>query len=55
MKLDCHVPASSGLNEEQLAIQQMATDFATNELKPYMSKWDQEARNAYFTLPGQYN
>ena len=34
--------ATFGLNEDQVAIQQLATDFAKNELQPYMSKWDQE-------------
>lgn len=33
---------SSGLNEEQVAIQKMAQDFARNEMQPHMSKWDQE-------------
>ena len=37
-----HVLATFGLNEDQVAIQQLATDFAKNELQPYMSKWDQE-------------
>ena len=34
--------ATFGLNEDQVAIQQLASDFAKNEMQPYMSKWDQE-------------
>ena len=34
--------ASLGLKDEQKHIQQMATDFARNELFPNMAKWDQE-------------
>ena len=34
--------ASAGLNEEQQQIQQMAKDFASKELFPNMSKWDQQ-------------
>ena len=36
------IVATFGLNEDQVAIQQLARDFAKNELQPYMSKWDQE-------------
>jgi len=36
------VDPTFGLNEDQVAIQQLASDFAKNELQPYMSKWDQE-------------
>jgi len=31
-----------GLNDEQLQIQQLATDFASKEMLPNMAKWDQE-------------
>ena len=34
--------ASSGLTEDQVAIQQLASDFAKNEMLPHMAKWDQE-------------
>ena len=34
--------ATSGLNEDQLAIQELATNFAKNEMHPHMAKWDQE-------------
>ena len=34
--------ATSGLNEEQAAIQQMASDFAKNEMLPNMAEWDQK-------------
>ena len=34
--------ASAGLNEEQQQIQQMAKDFASREMYPNMSKWDQQ-------------
>lgn len=33
---------SAGLNEDQTQIQKMATDFAMNEMRPFMAKWDQE-------------
>ena len=36
------VDSSAGLNEEQQQIQQMAKEFATKELLPNMSKWDQQ-------------
>jgi len=36
------VNSSSGLNEEQIAIQSMASDFAKKEMQPFMAKWDQE-------------
>jgi len=36
------VDPCSGLNEEQLQIQQLASDFAKNEMLPNMAKWDQE-------------
>jgi len=36
------VDPSAGLNEEQQQIQQMARDFASKELLPNMSKWDQQ-------------
>ena len=36
------VDPSAGLNEEQQQIQQMAKEFATKELLPNMSKWDQK-------------
>ena len=34
--------ATSGLNEDQLAIQELAINFAKNEMHPHMAKWDQE-------------
>ena len=34
--------AASGLSEEQVAIQSLASDFAKNEMLPHMAKWDQE-------------
>ena len=34
--------AASGLNEEQMLYQKMATDFARNEMLPNMEKWDRE-------------
>jgi len=37
------VDPSAGLNEEQQQIQQMAKDFASREMYPNMSKWDQQA------------
>ena len=40
--------ASAGLNEEQQQIQQMATDFATKELLPNMSTWDQQVTTIRF-------
>ena len=42
MKIILIFLASSGLSEEQIAIQELATDFAQNEMLPNMSKWDQE-------------
>ncbi len=36
------IPASSGLTEDQAAVQKLATDFALNEMRPNMAKWDQE-------------
>ena len=36
--------AASGLNEEQMLYQKMATDFARNEMLPNMEKWDREVR-----------
>ena len=41
--------ASAGLNEEQQQIQQMAKDFASKELFPNMSKWDQQVNTINFT------
>ena len=41
--------ASAGLNEEQQQIQQMAKDFASKELFPNMSKWDQQVNTISFT------
>ena len=43
--------ASAGLNEEQQQIQQMATDFATKELLPNMSTWDQQVTTIRFLWP----
>ena len=34
--------AASGLSEEQVAIQSLASDFAKKEMLPHMAKWDQE-------------
>ena len=34
--------ASIGLNEEQCQIQELATNFAKNEMAPNMEKWDME-------------
>ena len=39
--------ASAGLNEEQQQIQQMAKDFASREMYPNMSKWDQQVGTFY--------
>jgi len=36
------IDPSHGLGEEQIQIQQMALDFAQNELAPNMQKWDEE-------------
>ncbi|XP_012941253.1 isobutyryl-CoA dehydrogenase, mitochondrial [Aplysia californica] len=36
------IDMSHGLNEEQVQIQQMALDFAKNEMAPNMQKWDEE-------------
>lgn len=36
------IDPSLGLNEEQKQIQQLATDFARNEMFPKMEKWDQD-------------
>jgi len=36
------IDPASGLSEEQVAIQSLASDFAKNEMLPHMAKWDQE-------------
>lgn len=36
------IDISHGLEEEQKQIQQVALDFARNEMSPYMQKWDEE-------------
>lgn len=36
------LPASSNLTEEQHQIQELARDFAKNELAPNMSMWDEQ-------------
>ena len=36
------IDPAAGLNEEQIQIQRMVKDFATKELLPSMSKWDQQ-------------
>ncbi|KAK6187810.1 hypothetical protein SNE40_005751 [Patella caerulea] len=36
------IDASDGLSDEQKHIQQMARDFAKNEMAPFMKDWDQE-------------
>jgi len=33
---------SAGLTEEQVQIQQVALDFAENEMKPHMAEWDEK-------------
>ncbi len=38
------------MNEEQLAIQQMAKDFAMKEMRPHMSEWDQKEHFPVETL-----
>jgi len=54
-KWDLLFPAASGLNEEQIQFQQMATDFAMNEMRPHMDKWDQEVQFIAFNLWTQFN
>jgi len=34
------LPASLGLQEEQLEFQKVALAFANNEMAPYMKEWD---------------
>ncbi len=34
--------AASGLTDDQLEFQTLAADFARNEMRPNMAKWDQE-------------
>merc|ERR1712223_1969468 len=36
------IDPASGLSEEQVAIQSLASDFAKKEMLPHMAKWDQE-------------
>lgn len=31
-----------GLNEEQVQMQKIASDFARNEMAPYMAEWDEK-------------
>ena len=42
MKYELIFSAASGLNEEQCQIQEMASNFAKNEMRPNMEKWDAE-------------
>lgn len=44
--------ASIGLTEEQKQIQQMATDFAKNELHPNMAEWDQKVHIHWTSTSG---
>lgn len=41
MLIYAQIIASSGLTEDQKAIQELATDFAKNEMLPNMAEWDQ--------------
>ena len=34
-----------GLSEEQRQIQDVAVNFAKNEMAPHMAKWDQEVKS----------
>ena len=47
--------ASAGLNEEQQQIQQMAKDFASREMYPNMSKWDQQVGTFYILSQLSYS
>ena len=42
--------ASSNLTEEQHQIQELARDFAKNELAPNMMTWDEEVRSVQYWL-----
>ena len=42
---ECSFLASSNLTEEQHQIQELARDFAKNELAPNMMTWDEEVRS----------
>ena len=39
------VSASTGLNEEQQHIQEMALSFAKNEMAPNMALWDEKVKS----------
>ena len=39
--------ASLGLTEDQKMYQKMAQDFATNEMRPHMERWDKEVSKDY--------
>ena len=43
--------ASVGLSEEQIQIQELATDFAQNEMAPKMLEWDEKVRDGLVTCP----
>ena len=44
-KTHVYLSVSIGLSDEEKEIQELATNFAANELSPNMQKWDEEVRN----------